>query len=85
MEQQKNWPKDYSDEGIRDGIETGALKQSGLRGAKEAGLAELLIRNKKGAEKSNGRIFNLSIAILIVSILGLLISIVSLIYVVSKN
>ena len=45
-------------------------------GAKEAGLAELLIRNKKSAEKSDRRIFKLSIAILIVSILGLVVSII---------
>lgn len=76
MEQQKNWPKDYSDEEIRDGVERGALKESGFSGAKEAGLAELLIRNKKSAEKSDGRIFKLSIAILIVSILGLVVSII---------
>ncbi len=75
MEQNKNWPRDYSDEEIRDGIETGALKESGLRGAKEAGLAELLIRNQKKAEKSDNRIFKISVAIFIVSIFGLLISI----------
>lgn len=74
--QARNWPKDFSDEEIRDGIEVGALKESGMRGAKEAGLAELLIRNKKSAEKSDGRIFKLSIAILIVSILGLVVSII---------
>ncbi len=76
MEQKRNWPKDFNDEEIRDGIEVGALKESGFSGAKEAGLAELLIRNKKSAEKSDGKIFKLSIAILIVSVLGLVVSIV---------
>ena len=76
MEQKKNWPKDYNDEEIRDGIEIGALKESGFSGAKEAGLAELLIRNKKSAEKSDEKIFKLSTAILVVSILGLVASII---------
>ena len=76
MNQKRSWPKDYRDEEIRDAMERGALTESGFSGAKEAGLAELLIRTKKFAEKSNKRSFHISIAVLVISILGLLVSIV---------
>jgi len=73
---QTNWPKDYSDEEIINAIEKGALKESGFVGGKEAGLAELLKRTKNLTEKSNKRNFRISIAILIVSVFGLLASII---------
>ena len=73
---QRNWPQDHSPEEIRDIMAQGDVsKSSGFRGWREAGLAEILIRTKNSAEKSNKRIFWVSIAIFIISSLGLLISI----------
>lgn len=75
MEQKRRWPQDYNNEEIRTAIETGAVRESGFGGAKEAGLAEILIRSKKSTEKSDRRNFWISIAILIISGISLLISI----------
>jgi len=76
MEQKRNWPQDYSPEETRDIIAQGNVsKSSGFEGWREAGLAEILIRTKNSAEKSNRKIIWISIAILIISSLGLLISI----------
>jgi len=74
---QRNWPKDYSPEEIRDILAEGDLsKAGGFESWKEAGLAELLIRTKKSAEEFNKKNFRITIAILIISILGLLASII---------
>ncbi len=76
MNKKRNWPKDYSDEEIINAVEKGALEESGFIGGKEAGLAELLKRTKNFTEKSDKRNFRISITILIISSLGLLVSIV---------
>jgi len=74
---QKIWPKDHSPEEIRDIIAGGdSAKAGGFASWKEAGIAEILIRTKKSAEKSDKRNFHISIIILIVSVLGILVSII---------
>lgn len=73
---QKVWPKDHSPEEIRNIIAEGdSAKAGGLASWKEAGIAEILLRTKKSNEKSNRIIIWISIAILIISGLGLIISI----------
>jgi len=77
MEQKRNWPKDHSDEEIRDIIAEGnSAKANGMASWKEAGIVELELRQKVSWKKSDSRMFKLSIAILIVSILGLVVSII---------
>jgi len=73
----KVWPQNHSPEEIRDIIAQGDVsKSSGFEGWKEAGLAEILIRTKSSKEKANRIIVRISIAILIVSVFGLLASII---------
>ncbi|MEX2091003.1 MAG: hypothetical protein WD989_02685 [Candidatus Paceibacterota bacterium] len=77
MSQEKSWPKDYSDEEIRDIIAEGnSAKANGMASWKEAGIVELGLRQKVSWKKSDSRMFKLSIAILVVSILGLAVSII---------
>jgi len=74
---QKVWPKDHSPEEIRDILAEGDSSKAGGFGSwKEAGIAEILIKTKNSNEKSNKRNFRISIVILIVSVLGLLVSII---------
>lgn len=73
---QKIWPKDYNDEEIRDIIAEGnSAKANGMASWKEAGIVDLGLRQKKSNEESDKRNFRISIVILIISGLGLLISI----------
>lgn len=58
MNQKRNWPQDYSSEEIRNIMAQGDVsRSSGFNGWREAGLAEILIRTKNSAEKSNKKIF----------------------------
>lgn len=76
---QKSWPKDYSDEEIRDIITEGnSAKANGMKSWMEAGIIELELRQKALWKKSDSRMFKLSIAIFIVSVFSLVVSIIIL-------
>lgn len=73
---QKIWPKDYNPEEIRNIIAEGdSAKAGGLASWKEAGIAEILLRAKESSEKSNKRNLWISLAILLITAVALLISI----------
>lgn len=74
---QKNWPKDYSDEEIRDIIAGGdSSKANGMASWKDAAMVELTLRQKFSSEKSDKRIFFISVATLIIATFGLLLPII---------
>ena len=70
----KSWPKDYSDEEIRDIITQGdSGKANGMASWKEAGFFELELRQKTRSEKSDKRNFWISMVAIILAFLSLLV------------
>jgi hypothetical protein len=77
MEEIKSWPKDYTDEEIRDIITQGdSGKANGMASWKEAGFFELELRQKNKAEKSEKINFRIAIVAIVIAFLSLLVGLI---------